>query len=193
MFFQQEVDLAFPILEIPVFRLKSVERTVREISETAVFQTEVFDIADILRRQFFSFGNDVAIPEPAAGAIPFEIFIDGIEQPADISGGEGDFSFRTFVFFAPVPELQYIRKRTKMQEVRGYGVKEPRPGNGARSFHPFGFQPVFPADRTCPQRGTKTGRRPDGFRSGGGVFGHGILIPPESRTALRGVRTILSG
>ena len=63
-----------------------------EISETAVFQMEVFDIPDILCRQFFPFGNNISVPEPAAGAISFEIFIDGVEEAADISGGEGDFS-----------------------------------------------------------------------------------------------------
>ena len=63
-----------------------------EIPETAVFQPEVFDIPDILSRQFFPFRNDVSVPEPSAGAIPFEIFIYGIEESADISGGEGDFS-----------------------------------------------------------------------------------------------------
>jgi len=81
-FLDDPVDLAFPVVEIPMLGLKAVQTAVGEITQPAVLEARRLDHIEMIEVDGLPMRNPVTVPEPAAAAAPLEQIVDGVKQRA---------------------------------------------------------------------------------------------------------------
>ena len=84
-FFHDPVDFLFPVRQIPVFRLETVQSAMGEITDPPILESRLFMHIQSIQRDVFLLGNAVAVPEIPAIADPFEKVINRVEISSCIS------------------------------------------------------------------------------------------------------------